>query len=298
MEQITVSVPATTANLGPGFDCLGLALDLWNRTTFRLDGRGVRVSVAGEGAGTLPRDQSNLIVRAFERSCLEAGRDVPAGLELICENAIPLGSGLGSSAAAVVTGVAGANALLELGLSPAGIVRIAAEIEGHPDNAAAAVYGGLVIATGEELRVIVHAVQVQPLPAVIVLPDYHLPTREARGALPRLVALADAVANIGRTALVVEALRSGDRELLYQAMSDRLHQPYRLPLIPGAQDALQLAWQQGIPAALSGAGPALIAFPGAGAEEVINGMRTAFSAAGLESRSWVLGISTDGMQIT
>lgn len=297
MDEVTIRVPATTANLGPGFDCLGLALDLWNKTTFRLGGKGVRVSVAGEGAGVLPDNAANLIVQAFRRACHETGREAPEGLELSCENAIPLGSGLGSSAAAVVSGVAGANALLDLGLLPEDIIRIAVNIEGHPDNAAAAVHGGLVITAMEDVRLTVRAVQVQAIPAVIVLPEFHLPTQTARAALPRLVALVDVVVNIGRTALVVEALRSGDRELLYRAMVDRLHQPYRLPLIPGAQEALQHAWQRGIPAALSGAGPALIAFPGGEGEAITYAMRAAFAEAGLETRTWVLGISTQGIQI-
>ncbi len=297
MEEVTIRVPATTANLGPGFDCLGLALDLWNRTTFRLRGRSVQVSAVGEGAGVLADNESNLIVQAFQRACREAGRQTPEGLELDCENAIPLGSGLGSSAAAVVSGVTAANALLELGLRTEDMIRIAVGLEGHPDNTAAAFYGGLVIIAMEDERLTARAVPVQPLSARIVLPEFRLPTLTARAALPRLVALVDVVANIGRTALVVEALRSGDRKLLYQAMVDRLHQPYRLPLIPGARDALQHAWQRGVPAALSGAGPAVIAFPGEEDEAITYAMRAAFAAAGLETRTWAMEISTHGVQI-
>lgn len=297
MDAVTVRVPATAANLGPGFDCLGLALNLWNRTTFRLGGKGVRVNVAGEGAGVLAEDEANLIVQAFQHTCREAGAQSPEGLELSCENGIPLGSGLGSSAAAVVSGVAAANALLDLGLGDEEIIHTAVTLEGHPDNAAAAFSGGLVITAMEDGRLTVRAVPVMPMKAVIVLPEFHLPTQAARAALPRLVALADVVVNIGRTALVVEALRSGDRELLYQAMVDRLHQPYRLPLIPGAQDALQHAWQRGVPAALSGAGPAIIAFPGEEREAITYAMQAAFAAAGLRTRTWVLDISQEGVQI-
>ncbi len=297
MDEVSVYVPATSANLGPGFDCLALALDLWNRTTFRLDGKDVRVSVAGEGAGRLPVGATNLIVQSFMQVCQEKGLSVPIGLRVGCHNAIPLGSGLGSSAAAVITGVIGANVLIGAGLNSRDIIRIANKIEGHADNAAAAVHGGLVVvATGGDQPQI-YPIQIQPMKVLIVLPDFHLPTRRARAALPRRVAMTDAVANIGRAALVVEALRSGDRAMLANALVDRLHQPYRLPLIPGAEAALKFAWQNGAPAALSGAGPSLIAFPEGGADSLATGMIAAFKAAGLPARSWVLEVSPTGARM-
>jgi homoserine kinase len=297
MDQVIISVPATTANLGPGFDCLGLALELWNQTTFRLEGRGISVSVSGEGVGSLPLGSRNLIVRSFERACRLAGKPVPEGLVVTCENSIPLGSGLGSSAAAVVAGVAGANELLGLGYTQADVIRIASGIEGHADNAAAAVYGGLVVVVPDGDELILQSVAVEPMRVVVVLPDFHLPTKQARAALPKQVPMKDAVTNTGRTALVVEGLRSGDRELLARGMVDRLHQPYRLPLIPGAEAALNAAWDKGIPAALSGAGPSVIAFPGSDGDALAKDIQAAFAKAGLASRFWSLWITKSGIQI-
>jgi len=297
MDEATVYVPATSANLGPGFDCLALALDLWNRTIFRLEGRGVKVSVAGEGAGRLPAGSSNLIVQSFMQTCKERGLPEPEGLHIGCHNAIPLGSGLGSSASAVMAGIMGANALLGLGLKQQDIIRNASKFEGHADNAAASVYGGLVVVAFDGDELLVRSIQVAPMKVVIVLPDFYLPTKRARAALPKKVAFSDAVANIGRSALVVEALRTGDRDLLGRAMVDRLHQPYRLPLIPGAEAALKFAWERGVPAAISGAGPSLIAFPERDEESLAKGMVGEFEAAGLMSRSWSLDVSETGARI-
>lgn len=297
MDEVTVYVPATSANLGPGFDCLALALDLWNRTTLRLEGKDIRVSIAGEGAGRLPTGANNLIVQAFMHVCNEKGLTKPQGLRIGCHNAIPLGSGLGSSAAAAITGIMGANALFELELKPLDIIRIANKFEGHADNAAAAVYGGLaVVATGGD-ELLVQSIPIVPMRVVIVLPDFYLPTRQARAALPKKVQLTDAVANIGRSALVVEALRTSDRDLLFKAMVDCLHQPYRLPLIPGAEAALKFAWERGIPAALSGAGPSLIAFPERNEEFLVKEMEAKFTKAGLRARSWILDVSLTGARI-
>jgi homoserine kinase len=313
MAAVSVRVPATSANLGPGFDCLGLALDLWNEATFREAGEGIRLQIQGEGSGHLPRDGRNLIARAALRVYTAAGKPAPSGLEITCQNLVPLSSGLGSSAAASLTGLLGANALLGRPLSASQILELALAFEGHPDNVAPALYGSLVIAVcqdgcagierqpgfpkGENLLV-----QVIPIPAlevVVVVPAFRLSTRAARAALPLRVRIEDAVFNLGRTALVVEALRSGDLDLLGQTMEDRLHQPYRLKLIPGAEAALTAARQAGAAAAaLSGAGPSVIAFPFSGrAAAVSQAMQAAFRAAGLDSRSFLLSACSQGAVI-
>jgi homoserine kinase len=291
--EVCVRVPATTANLGPGFDCLGLALDLWNVTTLRLAGAGVSVRVRGEGADVLPQDAQNLVARAALAFFRQQGARSPDGLHIECDNAIPLGSGLGSSGAAVLAGLLGANALLG---NPAGreeILRLAVEIEGHADNAAAALEGGLVIVAAHGAGFLTRRVDVPALPVTVVLPAVDLPTRAARAALPASVPLADAVFNLGRAALVVEALRAGDLALLGQVMDDRLHQPYRYPLIPGAQSARDAALAAGAAAAgLSGAGPSLAAF-GGDPLRIAPAMQAAFQAAGLNSRAFLLKTSPE-----
>ncbi|MDR3575481.1 MAG: homoserine kinase [Anaerolineaceae bacterium] len=288
-SSISVRVPATTANLGPGFDCMGLVLDLWNRATFTLSGEGVRVNIKGEGIGRLPTDEHNPIARAFLKFYSSRGIPAPAGIEIVCDNQIPLSSGLGSSAAASLAGLLGANAFLGQPANIQEILRLAIEIEGHPDNAAAALWGGLVVVISHEQQPEVFHFEPAPLKVVVVLPSVNLPTSVSRAALPKMVPMADAVYNIGRTALVLEALRSGDLILLGKAMRDRLHQPYRLKLIQGAEQALQAACQSGAAAAaISGAGPSLIAFPVAEGEPVAARMVAVLEQFGQKARSMVL----------
>ena len=289
--RVTVRVPATTANLGPGFDCLALALDWWNEATFELVGEDISVLVTGEGAGRLPRDEHNLMAQAFFFFHRAFGLTLPRGLRIHCNNQVPLGSGLGSSASAAVAGLLAANALSGRGVAVSELLRLADALEGHPDNAAAALLGGLVIIARQEEGLLTRRYDLDALSAAVVLPDFNLPTRTARAALPPQVSMQDAVFNLGRTALVVDALRSGDLHLLGQVMDDRLHQPYRLKLIPGAESALAAARQAGAAAAaISGAGPSLIAFlqrtEDAGA--VNAAMQAELRKAGLSSRPFAL----------
>ncbi len=293
MQKIVVQVPATSANLGPGFDCLALALDLWNTTTFTFGGSRVRIRVRGEGQGKLPEDETNAIYRGFYRLYSQAEATTPQGLLIECDNKIPLSSGMGSSAAAILTGLLAANTWLGKRLDPLELLHLAAEMEGHADNAAAAILGGLVVVLAEEQKPFIQPVPCAVKQVVIVLPEVALSTTEMRNVLPRQVSMQDATFNSGRTALVVEALRMANYELLEKAMVDRLHQPYRLGLIPGAQQALDAAHTLGAPAALSGAGPSLIAFPPSDFEEVEEAMNRAFAAAGVKTRSWILKTSSN-----
>ena len=286
--SVSVRVPATTANLGPGFDCLSLALDLWNRATFRLSGQGVRIKIIGEGKERLPIDEHNLIGRAFLRFYAALGKPAPEGVEINCDNQIPLSSGLGSSAAACLAGLLAANAFLGQPASRQEILKMAVEIEGHPDNVAAALWGGLVVVITNDQQPEAFHFEPAPLKVVVLLPSINLPTSVSRSALPKMVPLADAVYNLGRTALVLEALRSGDLDLLAKAVQDRLHQPYRLNLIPGAEQALQAARQSGASAAISGAGPSLIAFPLSDGAPVIASMQAILEQYGQKTRSLVL----------
>ncbi len=295
--SVIVYTSATTANLGPGFDCLGLALDLWNKTAFTLEGQGIRVKVHGEGSGLVATDERNLVARAAMRLYQSMGTPLPAGLCICCENRIPISSGLGSSAAGIITGLVGANALLGNPAPAEELLRIATAMEGHPDNAAAALMGGLTLVTTTNEGVLASRLPVAPLTVAIAVPAIHLSTQAARAALPREVPMSDAVFNIGRTAFVIEALRSGDLALLGRVMDDRLHQPYRLKMIPGGEEAFNAARQSGATAvALSGAGPSIIAYIALenDAESVAHAMVSAFAHANVQARSLVLHISEQG----
>jgi homoserine kinase len=230
--KLKIEVPATTANLGPGFDCLALTLDLWNEAEIE-PAADFRVEITGEGTTQLPTDENNLVIRAYLR-CLESqGLTRPGGLHIYMTNRIPIGSGLGSSASAVVMGILAANTLHELRMGMDEMIRLAAAMEGHADNAAAALLGGLVVISQAE-EVIYQRFEIPMIQVVIIVPDFHFPTREARAALPASINRGDAVFNLGLVPLVVQALRDGDLPLLARVMDDRLHEPYRLKLIPGA----------------------------------------------------------------
>jgi homoserine kinase len=305
--HITIRVPATSANLGPGFDSLGLALDLWNETVMTLAIE-YSVQVTGEGRERLSAGENNMIIRSAQQLAGRVGKHLPP-FHVDCINRIPLSSGLGSSAAAKLTGLLGANALLGKPLSKDEVLELATQLEGHPDNVAAALLGGLVVSTVDQGRVLAHKVHVggnpaprglleSPFHVTVVLPDFHIPTRLARAALPEQIPMKDAVHNISRAMLVVEAFRSADPNLLGKAMSDTLHQPHRLRLIPGAQAAMDAAREAGASAvALSGAGPSLIAFSADRDQAVGEAMVRAFEQAGLQARIFQPRMSNHGAEV-
>ena len=257
--KVLARVPATSANLGAGFDCFGLALDLCNDATVDTDAT-PGVSWQGEGANELPTDGSDAISRAIRFLADEAGVPLPA-FALAGENRIPLARGLGSSAAATVAGLALADALLGLSSSTTDLVGLAARLERHPDNVAAAVLGGFTIAYGEGV------VRLEPAdrlaPVVLVPREARLATSEARAILPETVTRADAVFNVARAAVAVVAF-TADPSLLPEALKDVLHQPYRLPLVPESQELFSRLRSAGVPVCVSGAGPTLLAFETAG----------------------------------
>ncbi len=299
MKSVTILVPATTANLGPGFDTLGLALDLWNETEFSQTGEeGLNLSISGEGEKTLPTDETNAIAAAALQVYALAGKD-PGGMAIRCINRIPLISGLGSSSAALLTGMLGANALMGEPFSRQDILTMATGNEGHPDNVVPAMLGGLVASVVRGDRIVTRKLLVSPMAITVVFPDFYFPTKTARAILPEYVLREDAVFNVSRAVLVIKSLETGDLSLMGEVMEDSLHQPYRLPLIPGALAAIQAARQAGASAvALSGAGPSLIAFSRQPSDAAIGlAMQRAFEQAGLTARIFPLNISQSGASV-
>jgi len=279
--RLLARVPATSANLGPGFDCFGLALDLCNEVVVDTDGTGA--TWEGEGAGELATDGSDAISTAVATVAMESGVGTPP-FSLHGVNRIPLARGLGSSAAATVAGVALADRILGLSMSAADVVRVASAIEGHPDNVAAAALGGLTLAYDEGV------VRLEPAPdlsPVVLVPEsITLATSVAREALPASVTLDDAAFTIGRAAIAVVAF-TADPALLPEALKDRVHQPYRLPLIPEANELFRHLRDAGVAVCVSGSGPALLAFdlpdrPVPDAPDGWRALRAAVRAVGVE----------------
>lgn len=257
---VEVSVPATSANLGPGYDCLGLALGLRDRLRAEVVGSGLEIEVSGEGADAVPRDESHLVVRAM-RLAFDALGERPPGLRLRCVNAIPHARGLGSSSAAIVGGLALARALVRGGsqrLSDDAAFAMAATLEGHPDNVAPAWYGGFVISGHDDDFWAVPCAVDQRVQAVVLVPPYALATETARGLLPEQVSHADAAANAARTALLVAAL-AGAPEQLLRATRDLLHQEHRRPAMPQTLALVDRLREAGLAAVVSGAGPTVLA---------------------------------------
>lgn len=295
VTSVTVRAPATTANLGPGFDALGLALDLWNETHFALEGESIRVEICGEGKDQVLGNDQNLLIRALYRVYERCQQPFPQGLHIYAENRIPWSSGLGSSAAAIVSGLLAANTLLDRPLSERELLRIATELEGHPDNVAPALLGGLTVASVEGEEVLARKLPWHPFQITVIFPEFSLPTRKAREVLPRHIPLTQTSRHVARAILVTRAFAEGDLDLLTRAMQDELHQPYRLPLIPGAEEAFQVARRLGA-AALSGAGPSLIVFSEGRKPEIEEEIQKAFLRAGLTSRCYHLQIAPHGAQ--
>ncbi len=254
-------MPATSANLGPGFDALGLALSLYDDVVARVGGSGLSVQVIGEGADEVPRDERHLLVRAM-RAAFDGLGGQPDGIELVCTNRIPHSRGLGSSAAAIVAGIVLARALVAGGedqLPDADVLALASELEGHPDNVAACLYGGLTVAwTSDERASAVRLDCATLITPLVFIPPDGSSTHVARGLLPDQVSHADAAFNAARAALLVAAL-TGRPEALLVATEDRLHQAYRAPAMRRTAELVDLLRGKGIAAVVSGAGPTVLA---------------------------------------
>jgi homoserine kinase len=293
--RVRVRVPATSANLGPGFDALGLALALHNEVTIEEADR-VSVTVEGEGSGRLDAGAKNVVARGAALAFEIAGRAFP-GARLHCVNRIPLSRGLGSSAAAWVGGLLAANALMGEPLDRDGLLAAATRAEGHPDNVAAALFGGLTVSCADGARVIAVGLPVpREVDWVVLLPETESSTREARAVLPESVPRVDAIFNVQRVSLLLAALGAGRTDLLELAMQDRLHQPYRRRLFPW-MDAVAAAGRGAgaLGCVLSGAGPSLLAaVRPRGGESVARAMEEALRAAGIAGRALHLPVDPRG----
>ncbi len=297
LNSVTVRVPATSANIGPGFDCIGMALDIWNELTLT---RGeFSVSAAGEGADQVPLDDTNLVVTSVRAVFNYIGKPVP-DLRFECTNRIPFARGMGSSSAAIVIGLVAGSAISGADLSREELTVIAADIEGHPDNIAPAIYGGCTIGVrnGDDGWIIDQVSIPEGLNAVLFVPDMQTDTHESRGRLPDQISRDDAVFNIGRSALLVNALSTGRLELLRHATDDRLHQPQRAQDFRPMKHLITAALTGGAHGAfLSGAGPSVMAL--ATGREVTISYEMAETARhfGVDGKTIIVAVTHDGASV-
>jgi homoserine kinase len=295
--KLRIRIPATTANLGPGFDCLGIALDWWNTIEVETIPRGLQVEVDCPPGVNIPRNRHNLVVYGMDSVYRLAGQKRPP-LRIHITTHIPIGSGLGSSSAAIVGGIIAANVMLGNLYSRDELVTLATRIEGHPDNVAPALLGGLMVAAMDGKQVTVARFPVpRELRCVLFVPNVSLLTKRSRGILPKRIPRADAIYNASRVALWIAALRERRWDWLEVATQDRLHQPYRAKLVPGMYrlfDAAKAAGARG--AALSGAGPSIIAFCDRPGEPVARAMAQEAQRIGLAGITRVVGVSAKGAQ--
>jgi homoserine kinase len=299
---VKIRVPASTSNLGPGFDCFGLALKLYLTVTATpVPGASEPCRVTTTGAKeneVLPRNAVNLIYRAMSFAAQRESVSLPP-VELNVHNEIPLASGLGSSAAAIVAGIKLSALLTGKAISDQSILNYATEFEGHPDNVAASIFGGFVASCiRRDGTVLSTRFEWSPqVRVVVVSPHSQLPTHVARAALPRTITRLDAVHNLQRTALFTAAIAQHRYELLWEAMRDRLHQPYRESLVPGLAEALALPRMPGLLGiALSGAGPSIVALVDDNEDEIGARIASCFKARNIESTTRILDVDNHGCQ--
>ena len=292
----TLRVPGSSANLGPGFDSLGIALKVYLDCRFTPSNR-LSIRVTGRDSHLIPPNEENLIWKTALAIAARAHLPLPA-VDLVINNDIPIGKGLGSSAAALTAGVIMAERLLDLRWKPARILDEAARLEGHPDNVAACVMGSIVV-SGVEPGGLTRAIRLE-MPAqvevAVVVPNFAIPTKESRAVLPDCYSQADVVFNVQRTALLVAGLATGDFSVFPTALDDRLHQPFRAQLVPGLNEILRLRKSGLLGCTLSGAGPAVLVFYEKGAEGVCEMVRNIFAMNGCTTEVISSGVSRRGYE--
>jgi len=300
--MVKIRIPASSANLGPGFDCLGLALKLYLYLEMEEIEEGLIIEGQGEGAEELDQGKDNLIWKSAELVLKKAGGDKSKkGLKIKTFNQIPVTRGLGSSAAAIIGGIMGAARICKIELSFQEMLELALSLEGHLDNIVPALMGGLTLAYKTEQEEIKWARIDTPadLRAVLAIPDFSLSTEEMRRVLPSKTSLVDAVFNLSRSALLVNALQNSNWEVLAEAMEDKLHQPFRAPFIPGIEEMFSQIKRTGLAGvALSGSGPTVVSLTKRGSEELIsNIMKNIFFKEGIDCRILVLETDLEGTKI-
>ncbi|MCG9126944.1 homoserine kinase [Candidatus Poribacteria bacterium] len=299
-RKITARIPASTTNLGPGFDVLGLALKLYSTITLEITENDTEVVVTGVDADKIPSSTENVAFQAVKHIYTRSGTPLPNGLKISISNGIPAIRGLGGSGTAILGGMLTANASCGNPFTNKEILDFASAIEGHPDNVAASLYGGLVISMQENEHI--HTIKLHCDPSlhiVLAIPDFTLSTKKARDILPKSVDFKDAIYNISRSSLLIASIATGNLDNLSIAMTDRLHQPYRSSLIPGFDDVVNAAISAGAKSiALSGAGPTIAAYCLENSENVGIQMHNAFKNHNINSEIKVLTSDLDGAVVT
>lgn len=297
--KATARIPASTTNLGPGFDVLGLALQLYSTVTLEIIGEDTEVVVSGVDSEKIPSTPEHSGFKAVETIFQRSGIPQPKGMRLRIENGIPAIRGLGGSGTAILGGLLTANELCDAPFSLSDILNIAAEIEGHPDNVAASLYGGMVISVQDGNRI--HTIKLDCDPAlhlVLAIPEFTLSTQAARDILPDTVKFSDAIYNISRCSLLVASIATGKLDMLSLSMKDVLHQPYRSNLIPGFDEVVQAASDAGaLSITLSGAGPTIAAFCLNNMEIVGKQMKAAFMKHNIPCEIKVIRADQEGARV-
>ncbi len=296
MTIFEVSVPATTANIGAGFDCLGAALSLYNQFEFSLADR-LTITASGEGADKVERDETNLVYQAIAKFYQHIDRPIPA-IAFHTDTKIPLSRGLGSSATAIVGGLVGANLLAGSPLERGELLDLAIAMEGHPDNVAPAMLGGCQLMASnqaggwEYCDLQWH----ESIAIAVAIPDFELSTSKARAVLPKQFSMSDAVFNASHLALLTHGIQTGNESWLKAGLQDRLHQPYRQSLITGMADVQAAAIAAGAYGlVISGAGPTLLSLAPMGTIDLVAAaMRQAWQAIGVKAVTKCLAIAKDG----
>ncbi|MBQ2410178.1 MAG: homoserine kinase [Selenomonadaceae bacterium] len=301
VRSVKVRVPGTSANCGPGFDCLGVACTIYNELELTLlEEERLDIEITGDGAENIPVDERNIVWRSIQKLLERAGKAQEyKGAVIRMDNGVPLSRGLGSSATAIVGGLKAANECLGNPFTNRDLLQMATEIEGHPDNVAPAIFGGFTISIVRNGKPECFSLMPKlPLKLVVTVPDFFLPTKAARAVLPAEVPMKDAVFNIGRAAMLTAALCKGNKSFLRSVFDDALHQPYRAKLIPGMYDVFKAARAAGaLGASMSGAGPCLIAFTVENADAVGMAMRDAFAKNNVKSQYHVFDIDGTGATV-
>ena len=303
-NRAVVRVPGTSANCGPGFDCLGVATTIYNYLDLTLlRSNKFVVEASGEGADKIPRGKRNLTWQAAHRLLQEVGReDDFKGAIIRTKNNVPLSRGLGSSSTAIVAGLMAANHIVGSPLDKNALLKLATELEGHPDNVAPAIFGGFTVSVMNQGEVQTFSFMPRiKLKLIVTVPEFELSTRLARKVLPKNVSMHDAIFNISRASMLVAALVKGRENLLPFAFDDALHQPYRKKLVPGMTEVFEAAKNAGaLGAAISGAGSCLIAFTSARSrleEKIASAMVEEFQIHGVKSKALILNVDKHGAQI-